>query len=62
MVNREFKESNLTTLMLEAIRCAILLAAEDGPESDIIFIDELEHLAKRIVSEKLDFSLKSRLE
>jgi hypothetical protein len=61
-VGRKFEQTEFTKLMLETIRCAILLAEEDGPESDIIFIRKLEELSLRVKQEKLDFSLSSREE
>lgn len=57
---RKFEQTKLTSLLLEAIRCAILLAQEDGPESDIFFIHDLERLTKKIQEEKLDVRLVSR--
>lgn len=57
---RKFEQTPLTTLILEAIRCAILLAEVDGPESDIIFIRDLQQLERRIKAEKLDVSLYHR--
>jgi len=62
MVERKFEQTELTGLLQEAIRCAILLAEEDGHESDINFINNLKTLSKKIKDNKLDVRLIPREE